>query len=270
MRRCFILVALVTACQPFAVGEPGAPAVDDLTDAPPVKGKSTSTAPSSTTSTSTSPTMPAPKPIDFCAGATFCEDFEQSDHGNGLWESFKAVNGDAFGRSAPSAGAGAFSLDVKVGAGPESKHSALQRDIGAFGHVEMTFAIRIPTTLGADGFTNLAHLDFGNESEFVATVMGEQNHVGLVIKDDNRDYQFVNSIEVHPDAWHKVRVVIDLPGNPPTAHMDIDGNDVVTLDTVSVSFTSPPPLELTLGPDYKTTTEAYEIRIDDLRIDARD
>jgi hypothetical protein len=257
---------MVTACQPFAVGESGAPAADGLTDAPPANGKSPPTAP---TATSTSPTMPAPKSIDFCAGATFCDDFEKSDHGNGLWQGFGAINDDTFGRSAPSAGAGAFSLEVKVGPGSQSKHSAVQSDIGSFGHVEMTFAIRIPPTFGTDGFTNLAHLDFGNESEFVATIMGEQNSVGLAIKDDNRDYQYVNAIEVTPDAWHKVKLVIDLPGTPPTAHMEIDGTDVVTLDTLAVSFDGPPPLELTLGPDYKTTTEPYELRIDDLRIDAR-
>jgi hypothetical protein len=52
--------------------------------------------------------------------------------------------------------------------------------------------------------------------------------------------------------------------------MDIDGKDAVTLDPLSVAFDGPPPLELTVGPDYKTTTEPYELRIDDVRIDARD
>jgi hypothetical protein len=209
-------------------------------------------------------------PVDFCAGATFCEDFEKSDRGNGLWEEFKAINGDTFGRSAPSAGAGAFSLGVKVAAGGQSRHSALQRQIGTFGHVEMTFQIQIPPTFGDDGHTNLAHLDFGSGPEFVAAIIGEQNQIGLVIKDANRDYQLVNEVEVTPGTWHKVRLVIDLPGNPPTAHLDIDGKDAVTLDTLSVPFDGPPPFHLTLGPDYKTTTDAFEFRVDDVRIDARD
>ena len=257
-----LLVAFVAACQPF--GETVAPEPDDLTEAPPPKRTSSSSAPSSSTSTSTSPTMPtSPARGDFCAGATFCDDFEKSDKGNGLWQEFTAINGDTFERSAPSAGAGAFSLDLKVAGGGPTKHSALQRDIGIFGHVEMTFAIQIPPTFGADGHTNIAHLDFGTGPEFVAVI-------GLVIKDDARSFDLVNEIEVTPKTWHEVRLVIDLPANPPTAHMEIDGKDVVTLDTLAVPFEGPPPFHLTVGADYKSTKDPFEIRIDDLRIDARD
>jgi len=209
-------------------------------------------------------------PVDFCAGATFCEDFEKGPQGNGLWEDFQAINGDVFAPQAPSAGAGASSLEILVTAGTETKHSSLKRDVGSFGHVEMVFSIQIPATFGDSGHTNITHLDFGSKSEFVATIVGEDNEIGLVIKDKDRNYQLVNKVVASPNEWHKVKLVIDLPGDPPTAHLEIDGKDAVTRDVLNVPFDAPPPFRLTLGPDYKTTEEQFLMRVDDVRIDARD
>lgn len=262
------MIGSITACGPFAAESQPDQASNDMVNAPATSATDKPSSASQSPTTSTSPTMPAT--ADFCAGATFCEDFEKGPQGNGLWEDFKAINGDVFAPQAPSARSGASSLEILVTAGNEKKHSSLKRTIGNFGHVEMRFSIQIPATFGASGHTNIAHLDFGDNEDFVATLVGEDNEIGLVIKDKDRDYQLVNKVVASPNEWHEVKLVIDLPGAPPTAHLEIDGKDAVTRDILDTDFEAPPPVRLTLGPDYKTTEDQFLMRVDDLRIDARD
>lgn len=272
VRRWLFLLTCLAACQPF--GRDDTPVAEseesEDTSAEPKKKKKTSTdAPPESTST----TMPTEPPAALCAGAIFCDDFEAGERGNGLWEGFDATGPDAIVRGAPSAGPGSFSLGFDVAPTFDSPvHSALRRSLGEHDRVTLTFALQIPASFGDTGHSNLAHLDFGygGDEEIVLVIVGTNDRVGLVTRDRDRNYELVNDVPIAPGTWHEVKLFVDLPSDPPTSRLTIDGKDVVTSDELSISFDQPPPVHLTLGPDYKDSPAAFGLRYDDVRVDAQD
>lgn len=262
--RFVLLLALIAACQPFTGEGPQAQASDDTSaESPPKK--------TSTTKTDMPSTMPepqAPAKTSACDGAFFCDDFEASDKGNGQWTGFESVGFDAILHTPPSAGPGMFSLGFLLLDGSDT-HPSLRHDLGAHDHVELGFALRVPRSFGETGHVNIAHLDFG-DSEVVLTVIGERDRVGLVTLDDKRDFQLVREVAVTPDTWHDVKLVVDLPGEPATSKLTIDGVDVVANDVLAIPFKEAPQVSLTIGPDFKSTSASFEVRYDDVRVDVQD
>lgn len=264
--RSFWLLLLATACQPFGIAEEDQAVSKDATSAGTPAPAPASTSSSPATVPAKTPALPATGGP--CSGALFCDDFEAGPKGNGLWEGFEAINGDALVRTSPSAGSGSFSLGFIVSPGSQTTHSALRHDLGVLGHVELSFAIRVPMSFGlSGGHVNLAHLDFGEDAELVLAVVGEGNRIGLSTLDEIRTFDSVGDATASAGKWHTVKLVVDLPGTPATSRLSIDGVDVVTGDPLMVDFAGAPPVRLVVGPDYSTTGSAFEVRYDNVRID---